>query len=61
PAAHKIALHHAIMGTLAITAGSSKLMSGWRGRQFMRERSSWELIWASLVFVIGLQLLIYSQ
>ncbi|MBA2486430.1 MAG: hypothetical protein H0V35_10100 [Nitrospira sp.] len=61
PAAHKIALHHAIMGTLAITAGSSKLMSGWRGRQFMRERSHWELIWASLVFVIGLQLLIYSE
>ncbi|MBI4001756.1 MAG: hypothetical protein HY348_08225 [Nitrospira defluvii] len=61
PAAYRIALHHAIMGTMAITAGSSKLVSGWRGRQLMRERSYWELIWASLVLVIGLQLLIYSE
>lgn len=61
PAAYKIALHHAIMGTMAITAGSSKLMSGWQGRQLTRERSYWELIWASLVLVIGFQLLIYSE
>jgi putative copper resistance protein D len=61
PAAYKIALHHAIMGTMAITAGSSKLVSGWRARQMVRERSYWELIWASLVLVIGLQLLIYTE
>lgn len=61
PGAHRIALHHAIMGTMAITAGSSKLVSGWRGPQLMRERSYWELLWASLVLVIGLQLLIYSE
>lgn len=61
PAAYKIVLHHAIMGTMAITAGSSKLVSGWRARQMVRERSYWELIWASLVLVIGLQLLIYTE
>lgn len=61
PAAYKIAVHHAIMGTMAITAGSSKLVSGWRARQMVRERSYWELIWASLVLVIGLQLLMYSE
>jgi hypothetical protein len=61
PAAYKIALHHAIMGTMAITAGSSKLLSGWRGRELMSERSYWELMWASLVVLIGLQLLIYSE
>ncbi|MGZ8394207.1 MAG: hypothetical protein ACXWWJ_05515 [Nitrospira sp.] len=59
--AYKIALHHAIMGTMAITAGSSKLLSGWRGRELMRERSYWELMWASLVLLIGLQLLIYTE
>ncbi len=58
---YKIALHHAIMGTMAITAGSSKLFSGWRGRELMSERSYWELMWASLVVLIGLQLLIYSE
>ena len=29
PAAQKIALHHAVMGTLAVSAGSSKLVSAW--------------------------------
>ena len=61
PAAHKIALHHFLMGTMAITAGSSKLISGWRQRQLATERSYWELIWASLVLVIGAQLLFYSE
>lgn len=61
PAADKIALHHFMMGTMAITAGSSKLISGWRQRQLETERSYWELIWASLVLVIGAQLLFYSE
>ena len=61
PAAGKIALHHVIMGMMAITAGSSKLVSGWRTRTFIAERSYWELLWATLVVVIGLQLLIYSE
>ena len=61
PAADKIALHHALMGTMAITAGSSKLISGWRQRQLATERSYWELLWAGLVLVIGVQLLFYSE
>ncbi len=61
PAADKIALHHVLMGTMAITAGSSKLISGWRQRQLATERSYWELVWASLVLVIGVQLLFYSE
>ncbi len=61
PAAQKIALHHLMMGTMAITAGSSKLISGWRSRQLIAERSYWELLWACLVVAIGLQLLVYSE
>ena len=61
PAAHKITLHHLIMGVMAITAGSSKLISGWRQRQLATERSYWEIIWAGLVLAIGLQLLFYSE
>ncbi len=61
PAAHKITLHHVMMGAMAITAGSSKLISGWRQRQLATERSYWELVWASLVLVIGVQLLFYSE
>lgn len=60
PAAHKIALHHAMMGTMAVMAGSSKFISGWRSRQ-AGERSYWELLWACLVVAIGVQLLIYSE
>jgi hypothetical protein len=61
------------MGILAITAGSSKLVSGWRNpvRRPAHERSGesatavpgtwWEYAWAILVLMIGLQLLFYSE
>jgi hypothetical protein len=58
PEAHKIALHHAVMGTMAVTAGSSKLTSIWRGSNGPRR---WELLWGALVVLIGLQLLMYSE
>jgi putative copper resistance protein D len=73
PAAHKIQLHHTVMGLLAITAGSSKLVSGWRrparGRQDGSAMQSfphspaarWEAAWAGLILLIGLQLLFYSE
>ena len=70
PAAHKIAIHHAIMGIMAISAGSSKLLagklvSGWAGSRTAPEgapaRSRWELVWACLILVIGVQLLVYSE
>lgn len=59
PSAGKIAFHHAIMGTMAVTAGSSKLASAWAG---LREASAkWEWVWVSLILLIGVQLLIYSE
>ena len=73
PAAHKIQLHHVVMGLLAITAGSSKFFSGWRkpvrSRRHGRHSESvppvpatwWEFIWAVLILMIGLQLLLYSE
>ena len=70
PGAHKIQLHHMVMGLLAVTAGSSKLVSGWR-RPVQRNRpggavpansaSGWELAWAGLILLIGVQLLFYSE
>jgi hypothetical protein len=64
PSAHKIAVHHAIMGVMAITAGSSKLVSG-RGEAVLgstsRCRSVWELAWAAFVLLIGIQLLLYTE
>ncbi|GMV50417.1 hypothetical protein FBQ96_05360 [Nitrospirales bacterium NOB] len=61
PSAHKIAVDHAIMGTLAITAGALKLLSGWGGARLLIGRFYWDLAWAGLVLVIGLQLLVYSE
>lgn len=55
PAAHKIAIHHTIMGVLAITAGSCKLVSE------ISARSRWGLAWACLILLIGVQLLVYSE
>lgn len=61
PAAHKIALHHAVMGMMAVTAGSSKFVSDWNGTLSADKASRWELAWAALVLLIGIQLLIYSE
>ncbi len=55
PAAQKIAIHHTLMGIMAITAGASKLVSEFT------DRSRWGLIWACLILLIGVQLLSYSE
>ena len=62
PSAHKIAMHHTIMGAMAVTAGSSKFFAGWI-RPVTESASSkkWEWLWASLILVIGVQLIIYSE
>ncbi len=71
PAAHKIAIHHTIMGILAITVGSYKLASGWEvGRtpvtlaptfHQLADRSRWGLAWASLILLISIQILVYTE
>jgi len=61
PSAHKIAVHHAVMGTIAVTAGSSKLFSGWRHPVTGPAGSKWEWLWAGFLLLIGAQLLIYSE
>ncbi|HEY5627242.1 MAG TPA: hypothetical protein VIR79_04815 [Nitrospira sp.] len=61
PAAHKITMHHTVMGVMAITAGSSKLWSGWFASQPQGQLSKWEFLWAGLIMLIGAQLLIYSE
>lgn len=60
PSAHTIAIHHAVIGTMALTAGSSRLLSRWAARSDSVP-SNWELLWAVLVLLIGAQLLIYSE
>jgi putative copper resistance protein D len=61
PSAHKIAVHHAIMGTMAVTAGSTKLLSTWVQPTGTPASSRWEWLWASLILLIGVQLLMYSE
>lgn len=61
PAAHKIALGHTLMGALAVTAGSSKLLSDWFRAPAQARYSKRELFWAGLILLIGIQLLVYSE
>jgi len=61
PAAHKIFIHHTIMGSLAVSAGSSKLAAGWLADLPGKRGSRWEFLWAGLILLIGIQLLIYSE
>jgi putative copper resistance protein D len=61
PAAHKIAVHHAIMGTMAVTAGSSKLVSAWIGEKDDSTSTRWEWVWVAFMLLIGTQLLLYTE
>ena len=61
PSAEKIAMHHAMMGTMAITAGSSKLLAGWFCPSSRLRSPAWEWFWAGLIVFIGMQLLVYSE
>jgi putative copper resistance protein D len=62
PAAEKIAWHHSTMGVLAILAGSCRLAGA--GLWVPHDRaatSRWAVAWASLILLIGVQLLSYSE
>ena len=61
PSAQKIAMHHAIMGTMAVTAGSSKLVSTWALPAERSNSTNWEWVWVSLILLIGAQLVLYSE
>lgn len=57
----KIAMDHAVMGSLAVTAGLAKLLVE-RFRSLSDARfSKWELLWGGLIVLIGMQLLMYSE
>jgi hypothetical protein len=49
------------MGTLALTAGSSKLFSTWFTPTPEAGAVRWDRIWAFFILLIGAQLLIYSE
>lgn len=61
PSAAKIALGHTIMGMMSVTAGSCKLLSDWFRSSTHQGSSRWELLWAALILLIGVQLLLYSE
>ena len=61
PSAEKIAMHHVMMGMMAATAGSFKLLSGWFRSPSHVLSSTWEWLWAGLIVFIGMQLLMYSE
>jgi hypothetical protein len=58
PSAHKIAIHHAVMGTTALLAGLCKIIAGVKKQE---GRSPWALAWSVLVLLIGVELLVYTE
>jgi hypothetical protein len=62
PSAHKIALDHAIMGTMAVAGGFCKLVSARIAIDTGASRPSrWDFAWAGFIVLIGLQLLFYTE
>ena len=58
PSAHKIAIHHAVMGMTALVAGLCKIIAGVKKQE---GRSPWALAWSVLVLLIGVELLVYTE
>lgn len=67
PSAHTIVFHHTVMGTMAVAAGVCKLVGDntHRGSRLhetaTQNRNAWEFVWASLILLIGFQLLMYKE
>lgn len=67
PSAHTITFHHTVMGTMAVAAGICKLIGdNARGlfsehQTVIQNRNAWEFVWASLILLIGFQLLMYKE
>jgi putative copper resistance protein D len=61
PSAQKIALNHAVMGTMAILAGTGKLVSMRTVPAQPAAPPRWSLAWAGFILLIGIQLLFYSE
>jgi len=60
---HVIHMHHRLMGAAAILAGTVKLVpaSGLPGFSDHSKRPSWETAWATLIVLIGVELLLYFE
>lgn len=58
-AAQKIAFPHTVMGIMAMTAGACKLTR--RQGSGSGASSRWELAWAALILLIGIDLLLYTE
>ena len=50
-----------MMGMMAATVGSFKLLSGWFRSPSHVLSPAWEWLWAGLILLIGMQLLVYSE
>lgn len=61
PSAHQIALHHNVMGVLAIAAAGSKFAAKQVQVGSHRTSTRWDVLWAGLIMLIGCQLLFYSE
>jgi hypothetical protein len=61
PGGHAIMIHHLVMGTIAITAGSLRLAALALIERRGGEHWGWKIAWPGLILLLGLQLLLYTE
>jgi hypothetical protein len=61
PGGHAIMMHHLVMGTIAITAGSLRLAALAMIRRRGGEHWGWKIAWPGLILLLGVQLLLYTE
>ena len=61
PGSHDIMLHHALMGSTAIAAGSSRLAISGVGGSTSQKHWAWRLAWPGFILLMALQLWLYRD
>ncbi|MBS0183113.1 MAG: hypothetical protein JSS39_11985 [Nitrospira sp.] len=61
PAAARIDLHHALLGSVGVCAGLSKGLASWLPGASPHVKKRWEVAWGGCVILFGLLLLVYSE
>jgi len=56
-----IQAHHRVMSVTAMLAGSAKMVPDLIRRPSVHEQDRWDLVWAILILLIGIELLLYQE
>jgi len=61
PAVQTVEFHHALLGSMGVGAALTQAVAIGMANSSSRSVRGWELVWAGLILLMGLQLLVYFE